>query len=296
MSSSGYGLLRSAAGAVEGLTGVVWVEGPDTISFLDGLLSQNIDAMVPGSARPSLLLAPNGKLRATLWLLRGENRVGLVCDAGRTGTVVSDLTRFKIRVDAGIAAEERPVWDVWGPQARNILADMPGPRSWIESDRVVADLPFRHSDLPRLIVVGEPPVVPVVSPEAMNAVRIEVGEPAMGRDLTDSTIPQEGVDVTATVDFTKGCYLGQELVARLDSRGHINRRLTGFVFGGAELPPSGAEVVYEGKAVGTLSSVAFSEGLGAPVALGMIRTAVAAGSRVVVEGCVGAVTGLPLQA
>ncbi|MEA2001991.1 MAG: glycine cleavage T C-terminal barrel domain-containing protein [Actinomycetota bacterium] len=293
---SDYELLRSDAGAFTGATGVVWVSGPDTVSFLDGLLSQNVEAMAPGSVAPSLLLAPNGKLRATLWLLRDERRLGLVCDAARTGLVATDLTRFKIRVDATISVEKRQVWDVWGPRSPHLLPQAPHPGSWIEDETLTARLSFRHSELPRFVVVGEQPPVKMISGSAAAVVRIEVGEPVMGVDLTDSTIPQEGVDVTTAVDFDKGCYLGQELVARIDSRGHVNRRLIGVVFDGMEVPPSGGEIFHEDQPVGVLSSVGFSIGLDAPIALGMIRIEVADGARVAVAGRAGSVATLPLQA
>ncbi len=293
---SDYELLRKTAGAFTGATGIVWVTGPDAISFLDGLLSQNVGAMAVGSAAPSLLLAPNGKLRATLWLLRAAQRVGLVCDEARTEVVATDLTRFKIRVDAQISVEERPVWDVWGPEAPNLLSKAPQPGFWVEDQTLVARLSFRHSDLPRLVVVGESPPVQTVSGDAASVVRIELGEPVMGVDLTDSTIPQEGVDVTTAVDFDKGCYLGQELVARIDSRGHVNRHLAGIVFAGSELPLPGGDVVHEGKSAGVLSSVGFSTGLDTPIAIGMIRVEVAGGARVTVAGLTGSVAMLPLKA
>jgi folate-binding protein YgfZ len=293
---SDYELLRSTAGAFTGGTGIVWVTGSDAVSFLDGLLSQSVGAMAVGSAAPSLLLAPNGKLRATLWLLRAEERVGLVCDAARTEVVATDLARFKIRVDARITVEERQVWDVWGPQAPRLVSDAPQQGSWVEDQTLIARLSFRHSDLPRLVVVGESPPVPTVSGDAAAVVRIEVGEPVMGVDLTDGTIPQEGVDVTTAVDFDKGCYLGQELVARIDSRGHVNRHLAGIVFEGSDLPQPGDDVVHDDQLVGVLSSVGFSDGLDAPIALGMIRVEVADGARVAVAGLTGSVATLPLKA
>lgn len=293
---SDYELLRNTAGAFTGATGIVWVTGPDAISFVDGLLSQNVGAMTVGSAAPSLLLAPSGKLRATLWLLRAEERIGLVCDEARTEVVATDLARFKIRVDAQITVEERPVWDVWGPQAPDLLSTAPQQGFWVENQTLVARLSFRHSDLPRLVVVGGLPPVQTVSGDAAAVVRIEVGEPVMGVDLTDSTIPQEGVDVTAAVDFDKGCYLGQELVARIDSRGHVNRHLAGIVFDGSELPLSGGDVVQDDQSVGVLSSVGYSAGLDAPIALGMIRVEIADGARVAVAGLAGSVAMLPLKA
>ncbi len=294
---STYNVLRTKAAVIAGLSGVAWVTGPDAVGFLDGLLSQNIEAMRPGTSAPALLLAPNGKLRATLLVLRGDDRVGLVCDAGRIDTVVGDLARFKIRVDADIAVDDRPVWNIWGPRASSAFGVMPPIGEWTDSDgTLVVPAPFRHSALPRVIVAGSPPELPVLDAADTDAVRIELGEPVMGIDLDDSTIPQEGGDVAALVDFRKGCYLGQELVARIDSRGHVNRRLCGITLEGERVPEIGSDVEHDGKIVGTVSSAAWSEGSGGVVALGLVRVEVEYGGAVTIEGTRGSIVELPIRA
>ena len=94
----------------------------------------------------------------------------------------------------------------------------------------------------------------MVSPDAYEAVRIEAGVPAMGAELTERTIPAETGIVDRTVSFTKGCYTGQELVARIDSRGgHVPRHLRGVVLSGPA--PAGATLEVDGKNVGALTSV-----------------------------------------
>jgi folate-binding protein YgfZ len=277
-----YLALRRGAAAVTGLHEVVWVSGPDGVTFLDGLLSQSISAIPVGGGAPSLLLAPQGKLRATLWVLRGSDRIGLVADAGRGAVVVEDLTRFKIRVEAELALDDRPVVDVWGPRAALALSQagfaVPDDRSWVDSgDLTVAALPFARSSLPRFVVVGaadeelDAGGIPSSGRLAAAAVRIEAGEPVMGVDIDEGTIPQEAGIVAAAVDFTKGCYLGQELVARIESRGRVNRHLRGLVITTNVLPPVGAEVVRGDRSVGRLSSVAESLELRAPVALALLR-------------------------
>lgn len=292
--ASEYELLRNKAAAILGRSGLVWVVGPDAVSFLDALLSQNIATMKPGTTAPSLLLAPNGKLRATLLVLRGEDRVGLVCDAEAVAVVVGDLTRFKIRVDVEIHAEDRPVWDVWGPDAP-IVGAAPEVGKWRESD-VCVQVPFRFSALPRIVIVANPPDLPVVETAAAEVIRIEVGEPVAGVDVDERTIPQEGVDVAATVDFEKGCYLGQELVARIDSRGHVNRRLRGIRFPGEHDLATGADIIHEAKPVGTLSSVAYSAALDSTIGLALVRVEVFDGAEVAVDGFAGSVVGLPIKA
>jgi folate-binding protein YgfZ len=115
--------------------------------------------------------------------------------------------------------------------------------------------------------------------EAYEAVRIEAGIPVMGRELDDRTIPAEAGVVDRSVSFTKGCYTGQELVARIDSRGgNVPRRLRGLILpgdAGTARPPAGAKIHdAEGKEVGEVTSVAFSPGLAAIVALAYVRRAV----------------------
>ena len=121
-----------------------------------------------------------------------------------------------------------------------------------------------------------PAGVPGRSADAYEVARIEAGVPVMGRELDESTIPAEAGVVDRSVSFTKGCYTGQELVARIDSRGgNVPRRLRGVVVGdGDAVPPVGAVVHADGKDVGVLTSVARSARLGAPVALAYVRRAV----------------------
>jgi folate-binding protein YgfZ len=125
-------------------------------------------------------------------------------------------------------------------------------------------------------LLGPDPQVPadalVVGPEAYEALRIEAGVPRMGAELDSSTIPATAGVVERTVSFTKGCYTGQELVARIDSRGgNVPRRLRGVVVGASVLPPVGAVLELDGREVGTLTSVGESIERRAPVALGYVR-------------------------
>lgn len=288
-----YLALRTSCGVVEGVHDLVWVRGPDTVRFLDGLLSRALDRLDSGSAGRSLLLSPQGKLRATLWCLVGDEEVGLVADAGRGDVIVEDLNRFKIRVDVDIIKGDAVV-DVWGPTASAVLESAgispPDAEKWTRRDGgIVASLPFQRSSLPRYVMTGVG-VADLAAAGAVRAggaattaVRIEVGEPVTGVDLDERTIPQEADVVDGSVDFDKGCYLGQELVARIDSRGHVNRHLRGIVVDTNVLPPQGAEVRVDDATVGRLSSVAESLELRAPIALALIRREVQPGSRVVLH-------------
>ena len=134
---------------------------------------------------------------------------------------------------------------------------------------------------------------------AAAAVRIETGEPVMGIDIDERTIPQEADVVEAAVDFTKGCYLGQELVARIKSRGRVNRHLRGLLVSANVLPPVGAEIIGPKGVAGSLTSVGESLELRTPVALALIRRELDPGDVVEIrwpEGTVAAtVAELPLD-
>jgi folate-binding protein YgfZ len=123
------------------------------------------------------------------------------------------------------------------------------------------------SGAPRILVAAiEPPTGRRLDDEAVATHRVAAGEPRFGRDVDDGTIPQETGLVPESVSFTKGCFVGQELVARIDSRGHVNRVLRRVVVAGVR-PPPGSEVVAAGAVVGVLGTVAPAGGGAAALAL-----------------------------
>lgn len=303
-----YRVIREDAAIIPGAHDVVWVRGDDAVDYLDGLLSQHIASIPEGAAARSLLLAPQGKLRATLWVLRGSARIGLVADAGLGEVTLGDLARFKLRVDAELTPEEGPVFDVWGPRAAEYLLKAglpaPGPASWQEASGgvAVAALPFSQVALPRYVVAGASPErlgLATAGAPAIERLRVEAGEPVMGVDIDEKTIPQEAGVVEAAVDFAKGCYLGQELVARIDSRGRVNRHLRGVEIEGDRAVPNDAEVVSADKVVGRLSTIAGAPAGERSIALALLRREVAPGDDVIVrwngESAKATVRDLPLD-
>ena len=276
-----YRALRNGVAVVESTHDLVLVEGPDSASFLQGILSQDIEAMIPGEVARSFLLNPNGKLTALLWVLRGSERVMLFTDAGLGATVAESLNYFRIRVKAEISLEERPTWALVGPEAGDVL-DV-GDRWTERNGTIIAPAPL--PGLLRVLVAGDLPVsgLPRAGSIAMTSVRVEAGEPVMDVDVDEKTIPQETGLVPESVSFTKGCYLGQELVARIDSRGHVNRHLRGIVMTRNVLPPEGAEVWFGDRMCGTLTSVSESLGVMAPIALCLLRREVDPGTEVEVR-------------
>lgn len=270
-----YRAITGAAAVVTGAHDVVWVEGRDAVRFLQGIISQDVEALGEWSVARSFFLSPQGKLRALLWVAKAPERVALIVDAGRGETLAEDLEYYRIRVKAAIHLEERPIWEVWGPDALSTTGV--GPDWEVRDDGAAIPMPMRGLDRV-LLIGGTRPGLPRAGRLAVTAVRVEYGEPVFGVDVDEATIPQETGLTDESVSFDKGCYLGQELVARIDSRGHVNRHLRSLAVTRNVLPPEGAPV-YEGeRQVGVMTSV--SESLASPVGLVLLRREVEVGAEV----------------
>jgi folate-binding protein YgfZ len=260
-----YAALRRGVGAVWLDRDFLKVHGPDTYSWLQGQLSQDVSGLAVGDAVESFLLQPQGKVDAMVRITRTDDGEAVIDVEGGFGAAVAErLNRFKLRVKAEIEELDWRCLALRGPKAHDLAP--------ITGAVVDADWP----GLPGVDVIGVEPGVPedvrLCGDEAWQAVRIEAGIPVMGAELTERTIPAEAGVVERTVSFTKGCFTGQELVARIDSRGgNVARHLRGVVIAGDLVPPVGAAVVVEGKESGSLTSVAQSPDRRSPVALAYVR-------------------------
>ncbi len=231
---------------------VVTVSGADAADYLQGQLSQDVDGLLVGSSAWSLVLQPQGKVDALFRITRiADDRFLLDVDAGWGETLRDRLRRFLLRMDVSIELEtwrhhayreERPDGVVEAPIVAAVTwAGQPG------VDVIAPDL----ADLDG---------VDSTDGDDYRRRRIEAGVPAMGNELDQSTIPAEAGDVSAWVSFTKGCYTGQELVARVDSRGSNTPRSLHRFRGGGDPPPPGAEARLDDRVVGTLTTVAGTGG------------------------------------
>jgi tRNA-modifying protein YgfZ len=232
---------------------LIWLTGQDAIRFINDLISQEVGSAVVGEVRRSLLLTPKGRIDFILWALRDQDRVGLVTEDGRGEELMSRLNRYRIRVEVTIDRATLP--------ATVIVGDIGQPDGgWISTgDGILADVSW--TGVRRALVMGEPPDFPMLEKARYEYLRIQALEPLVGVDLDDSTIPQETRLVESTVAFDKGCFLGQELVARLHNRGgRVNRHLRVVDFGGAA-PEPGAHVTSGEEDVGIVTSSAGSLGL-----------------------------------
>ncbi|MGQ0617824.1 MAG: CAF17-like 4Fe-4S cluster assembly/insertion protein YgfZ [Acidimicrobiia bacterium] len=252
---------------------VVRVTGVDATAFLQGQLSQDVVALDVGAGAWSLLLQPNGKIDAWLRIVRAaEDEWALDVDTDWGEAVAARLDRFKLRTKADlVVARAVPFVAVRGRRPEGSL-----PIVW--PGVVGGDIagPLAPDDMP------------VAEAHAFELLRIGSGVPALGRELTEATIPAEAGDwlIDASVSFTKGCYTGQELVARVDSRGsNVPRPLRVLEIDGIEPVAVGSEVLdSDGKAVGRVTSAAPDPVRRAAIALGPLSRRVEPGASVTVDG------------
>jgi folate-binding protein YgfZ len=218
--------------------GYVAVTGPEAADFLERMLSNDVLSLEPGAMRPALLLTPKSRIVAPMRVVReGQETFLLITESSLAESVASTLLRARFAANCQI--EVRPyVGFLSLGSGDGIRIDDYGVEafeSWAEDAREAAD------------------------PAELEALRIEAGTPAWGKELDETILPAEaGLDETH-VSFTKGCYPGQEPVARLHFRGRPNRRLRVLE---VEQASPGDEIVLDGKPVGRVTSAVPGRALG----------------------------------
>ena len=253
---------------------LVVVEGADATSFLQSLVSQDLDALAVGESGHSLLLAPQGKLLVDFYILHVEPEVWwCVCEGGFGDALATGLNRFKIRVKVELTQVPVAALALRGveppaatPPGVQILAvQWAGAPAFDAFDAIGAEA--------AIAALSDLVDAPLIDSGAYELARIEAGVPRQGFDTDERTIPQEaGLELVA-VSFTKGCFVGQELVCRIDSRGHVNRHLRRLRASDGSLT-RGDAVAVDGREVGEVTSAAGG------VALAMLRREVEPGAHV----------------
>jgi folate-binding protein YgfZ len=216
------------------------------------MVSNDVEALQVGDACPALLLTPKARLIApvVVWR-RGEDDFLVLTEPELGEPVRALLTRMRLRAKCEIEPEEHSSTLVFGGEG--IATDFPG-----------------------AVEVLDSAVAPTIDGEELERRRVEAGVPRWGRELDDRILPAEaGLDATH-INFGKGCYPGQEPIARLHYRGKANRGLR--VLELADVPPYDAELVHDAKVVGRVTS-AVRRPDGSVVALGYVRVEVPADAR-----------------
>ncbi len=223
--------------------------GPDACNFLQGQLSQDIEGLSDLASAWSFLLNPNGKFCAWLRITRlSTEEYMLDMEQGFGQSAFERLNRFKIRVNCDITNSQSQIVRILGTGVREIKGES-------YQQRIVADVGWQT--LEGFDLLGSDVVKPEGSREGKEDdyeyIRIFHGVPKMGLELTEGVIPAETNLVPRGVSFTKGCYTGQELVARLDSRGNnVAKHLR--KISSPSTCTVGSEITVEGKKVGIVTS------------------------------------------
>jgi folate-binding protein YgfZ len=271
--------VRTQQGAISGQRQAVIAEGPEALKFLQGQLSQDLDSLAPGEASWSLVLHPQGKISAWFRITRvTDDRFILDLDAGWADEVLTRLNRFKLRTKIDITLAPWTSLTIVGPGADDLAVD------GVEHDMITSWAGVQVRDVFGPDLSEQSVDVMPLSASELDALRIEAGVPKMGVELDESTIPAAAGIVEQSVSFTKGCYTGQELVARIDSRGNnVPKRLLSVVLSGDVVPGAQAAITADDASIGAMTSASYSAYLDAVVGLAYISRKGEAGQTVTVD-------------
>ncbi len=235
--------------------GFVRVAGPDAGDFLQRMLSNDVLALPDGAACDAMLLTPKARVIALLRVLRrGADDFLLLTEPELRETVRAQLLRARFAAKAEIEPEEHDSFVLLGDASHG--------------------LPIGDYGVPASEVLDEAPPEGAreAGDEELEGLRILARTPRHGHEIDDRVLPAEAGLVDRAASLTKGCYPGQEPIARLHYRGHANRELRVLRLDGSDLPPYDAELTFEGKTVGRVTSAARHDGR--VVALAYVRRAV----------------------
>jgi len=293
MTTSDYELVTESAGLVDRSDRAKFlVRGGDAADFLQGQVSNDVEALEPGSGCYATVLSHKGKLRSDLRILRGEDWFWLDTEAIGHAVLAHMLRTYSLGRDVQFedATESRSILSLVGPGARERLDAAPpaDEHAFVAGEHGL----YVASQLGVDVICdpGTPLGVEPVSEEAAECLRIEAGRPRLGYDMDSETIPQEAGINERAVSFTKGCYVGQETVARLHYKGKPNRHLRGLRL--SEPAERGADILLGERVVGRVGSTCVSPRLG-PIALALVRREAGPGDTVQVAGAPAEVVGLP---
>ncbi len=286
IATSEYELLTEAVGVLDRSERAKFVvRGGEAVDFLQGQVSNDVEALEPGTGCYATILNHKGKLRTDLRILRGEDFLWLDTEAVGHAVLRHMLATYTLGRDVQWEdlTEDHAILSLIGPGADGLAAEAPpasehsftdsGAGLWVRTDLGLDLLCGRQRAEELRGELG----VEGVSEEAAECLRIESGRPRLGIDMDAETMPQEAGINERAVDFEKGCYVGQETVARLHWRGKPNRHLRGLRL--SEPVERRTEILLGDKVVGRVSSTCVSPRFG-PIALALVRREAAPGDTV----------------
>jgi folate-binding protein YgfZ len=321
-----YGALRETVALVDtNFRAFFSFNGPDRQRYVNAILTSNVRDLKPGQGAVGMLLNPQGHILAEVETFAREESILASSHAMIRERTLATFDKFIIMDDVTVedVTESTGTVDLAGPRAAALLAEF-GMKSFAEM-AILAHAEVKAGEISCRVVrrefAGEPAATLIASREhlpalwrdlaerirtyrgvpagmeAVNSLRLECGIPWFGLDYDDRQIPHEAGLEHSHINYEKGCYTGQEIVERVRSRGHVNRRLTELRFFGAEAPAPGTKLVFGGNEAGSVTSAAFSPRLGQAIGLGYLRREHSAiGTRLDASGIPAEVIAPPLLA
>ena len=294
-SPEGYRALTEAAGVVKrGDRGVLVVTGSDRLTWLQGLVTNDVAALPIGGICDAAYLTPQGRMISDMRVVNEVERTLLDVPATLAESLHSRLDGLLFSEDAQIvdASTSITIFDVHGPRAPEAVAgeavvrddafELPGFSAFVPAAEASAFLAR----------VCERGAVPTTL-ETLDVLRVEAGRPAFLIDMDEHTIPLEAGLERRAISFTKGCYVGQEVIVRVTHRGggRVAKKLVGLRCGTGELPKSGDHIVAGGREIGRITSAVRSPALSINLALGFVhRDFTDPGTAVTIASSSGSVT------
>jgi folate-binding protein YgfZ len=298
-----YERLRASVGLVDrSYRGKLRFTGGEAADYLQGQVTNDVESLAAGSGQYAALLTPKGQIVADMRILRGPDFIWLDCEPRSIAPLTRNAQMYSIGRDVQTAdvSAGYAILSLIGPAAREALDAAPGDQehAWVEGEHgmyVATDAgvdvicPADEADAVRAALAVEE-----VSEDAAECLRIESGRPRLGLEIAGGVIPQEAGLNDRAVSFSKGCYVGQETVARLFYKGKPNRHLRGLRLSAPATP--GDEVTGGERVVGKIGSATVSPAYG-PIALAILRREVGPGDTVKVgaDGADAEVAELPFR-
>jgi len=244
------------------------LSGADALRFLNGQLTNDVAALAPAHVLYACALTVKGKLCADLYVTRLQDKIYLDCDPVLRDTLRARLERYIIADDVVLEEADLGLIHWLGRLDSAKIKNTPSP---IQSNRFgIAGVDFWFPNSEKAALLEALPE-PLSGPDETEVFRIERGIPRWGTELSESVIPNEAGLQNRAISYTKGCYVGQEVISRIKSIGHVNRHLCG-LFTHVEII-SGDQLFSDsdGKAVGNVTSVCQSDRVGGIIALAYVR-------------------------
>jgi len=304
-SLDGYRALRHGAGIVQRSDrGVLSVSGTDRLTWLQGLLTNDVLALPVGGVCDAAYLTPQGRMISDMRVVNAADRVLLDVPAALAASLRTKLDGLLFAEDAAIddESEQLALIDAHGPLVTAIAGEAMSAIG-AGAAAMVFDRPlgvpsvsiFAGRDAAAAIVARfAASGIPEVSLETVNVLRVEAGRPAFLVDMDEHTIPLEAGLEDRAISFTKGCYVGQEVIVRVMHRGQgrVAKKLVGLLLEGGDPPAAGSSITAADRDIGRVTSAVWSPTLGRTIALGYVhRDFLAPGTSLTVSSPAGQIAG-----